>query len=248
METEWAKGFTAALVIPDKEFAKLTRSTIPLLCYWRDHNRALETLSRALDLPDLLTAHIEFEAQTESVGRAEPSHTDVMLTSPSASVAVEAKWTEPEYQTVAIWKTKVRKPLPVITHWLDRLRPFAEPPGPDAVSNLVYQMLHRCASACEPGRQIAAMVYLVFTDQEHSADRYATALKKFVETVRPTSRLRVRLIEIPMKKTPEYYRIEKLLAQKPLHHPRFRPASIMRRAVRHGELFEFLEPIVRGFE
>ena len=87
----------------------------------------------------------------------------LMVTSPTASVAVEAKWTEPEYQTVARWQSTVQNPAPVLAHWLNRLRVFADPPGSDGISSLVYQMLHRCASACQPERETAAMVYFKFS-------------------------------------------------------------------------------------
>ena len=65
MEAEWMNGFSTALVLPDREFINLTRSTIPLVCYWRDRSRALASLAKALDLPDLATV---FEAETASVG------------------------------------------------------------------------------------------------------------------------------------------------------------------------------------
>jgi len=240
-------GFSNALVLPDKEFTNLTRSTVPLASYWRDQSKALATLAIALDLPDLATAHIEFEAKTPSVGRAEASHTDVMVRSRSASVAIEAKWTEPEYQTVARWSATVQEPRPVIAHWLKRLHPFANPPGFDGVSDLIYQMLHRCASACDPEREIAAMVYQVFTDSEHRAEPYEKSLKKFVETIRPTRRLRVRLIEVPMKKTPQYHIIERDLAQRRLRDQGFIASPVVRRAVARDELFDFFEPVVREF-
>jgi hypothetical protein len=247
MEAEWMDGFSAALVLPDKEFKNLTRSTVPLVSYWRDRSRALASLAKAFDLPDLVTAQIEFEAETASVGGAEASHTDVMVRSVTASVAIEAKWTEPEYQTVARWSAKVQRPRPVIAHWLKRIRPFAEPPDTDGVSDLIYQMLHRCASACDPGREVAAMVYQVFTDSEHGADKYEKSLRKFVETIRPTHRLRVRLIEVPLRKTSQYQIVEKRLAQRRLRDPRFLASRVVRYAVARGELFDFLEPIVTEF-
>jgi hypothetical protein len=247
MEIEWMNGFSTALVLPDEEFANLTRSTVPLVCYWRDRSRALASLEKALDLSDLATAQIEFEAETASVGRAEASHTDVMVRSNTASVAIEAKWTEREYQTVARWSAKVQKPRLVIAHWLKRIGPFAEPPGTDGVSDLIYQMLHRCASACDPEREVAAMVYQVFTDSEHRADPYEKSLKKFVETIRPTHRLRVRLIEVPIEKTPQYHVVERSLAQRRLRDPRFLASRVVRHAVARGELFDFREPVVTEF-
>lgn len=247
MQAEWTNGFSTALVLQDKEFTNLTRSTVPLACYWRDRSKALATLAKALDLHDLVDARIEFEAETESVGRAEASHTDVMVRSSTACVAIEAKWTEPEYQTVARWSARVKKPLPVIEHWLKRIRPFAELPDSDEVSDLIYQMLHRCASACEPGRDSVALVYQVFTDSDHGAEPYEKSLKRFVETIRPTHRLRMRLIEVPLKKTLQYHVVERSLGQNRLRGPRFRASCVVRHAVARGDLFDFLEPVVREF-
>ena len=62
MESEqaWTNGFSAALVMPDKEFANLTRSTIPLLCYWRNRLQSpCRRLQERSTCPpvDLVTAH-----------------------------------------------------------------------------------------------------------------------------------------------------------------------------------------------
>ena len=76
-----------------------------------------------------------------------------MIISEFAVWAVEAKWTEPRYETVAkrISKPEADGVDPKITveGWLQHFRPFTSRDLKiDDFQNVVYQTLHRAASAC----------------------------------------------------------------------------------------------------
>src|SRR3954453_2207465 len=92
--------------IPDAEFERTTRSTVPLLAWWRSpQHHAL--LAELLRLPALPEAEAWFEyavpsscRQCPERGRGKSSFTDLMLDVGSDVVAIEAKNTEPLYETV----------------------------------------------------------------------------------------------------------------------------------------------------
>jgi hypothetical protein len=104
---------------------------------------------------------LEFQVRSPQ-GKGNPSHTDLMMLTREHAVAVEAKWTEPRYQTVSKWLSSQNR-REVLDGWLSLIRPFAlKPLTSDDVASAVYQMVHRAASACRGGR-VPKLVYLQFT-------------------------------------------------------------------------------------
>src|SRR5207247_1327469 len=92
---------------PDAEFRSPFRSTIPLLAFWRDAEAALSMLSKGLSLPRQERVELLFEHQVGvKAGRGKASHTDLMVRSERWAVAIEAKYTEPGYETAAQWLNK----------------------------------------------------------------------------------------------------------------------------------------------
>lgn len=91
---------------------KRTRSTVPLLDYWRDTDECLRQFGHAagLDLSAATELHFEHSVAVRS-GRGKPSFTDLMILSPESVVAVEAKYTEPRYASVRNWLGE-RAPIP----------------------------------------------------------------------------------------------------------------------------------------
>lgn len=92
-------------------------------------------------------------------------HTDIMVISGESSLAVEAKWTEPRYDTVGEWLEKGSNKLnhrEVLTGWLSLLQQQAQRTlNVGDFSDAVYQMVHRAASACAAGGN-PQLAYLVF--------------------------------------------------------------------------------------
>lgn len=183
--------------LPDGEFDRPTCSTLPLLAWWK----------RGL-LPVPIDGRIEVEVEAAVPAHPRPdgrpntaSYTDVMVRSGAAAVAVEGKWTEPRYERVESWLGEVPSAnrLAVLGHWLELLAPYCngQPPFED-MGEVVYQLLHRGASACAQDRPRAELVVQVF-GEEHEA-RYLEDLTTLVSAIRPM-RLGVALVVVPLRPT-----------------------------------------------
>jgi hypothetical protein len=220
----------------DREFENLTRSTIPLLCYWRiDPYIKCSELAKSvgMNLQDQPILRCGFEVA--GIPDARASETDLMVTAPGVALAIEAKWSESRYDTVAEWRQKVSRGILAVNHWLKLIEPFSEAASHD-VDDLVYQMLHRCASACSGAGAagIAGLVYQVFTGGPHRRDFYEEDLKSFVRVIRPKPNLRVALQRVEATPTSQYRDLLQSLPADPKER-----AQIIRDAVRSGELFDF---------
>jgi hypothetical protein len=119
-------------------------------------------------------ARLGFKAEYEAfleypvsppTGRGKASHTDLMLKSRTSALAIEAKWTEPMYESVERWLqrgTNQRNRLDVLDGWLVLLQRHATKSLVRADFNdVVYQMLHRTASVAEFGGD-GSVAYLAF--------------------------------------------------------------------------------------
>lgn len=88
------------------ELESPTRSTVPLLSLVKSGGRIWNEI---LELPgvgyDRVEAHFEYTVEPPR-GKGEASHTDLMLIQGDRVCAVEARWTEPRYPTVADWRKK----------------------------------------------------------------------------------------------------------------------------------------------
>ena len=146
------------------EFESPTRSTIPLLS-WLIHDRAtLHQTIQKLGLPADCSPCLEYQVRPRR-GQGQASHTDLMLRSTPAALAIEAKWTEPIGLTVREWLTKGEKPAnrqAVLEGWLDYLRDRLKIPLNAAdFHDTLYQMLHRAASAAATGES-PHLAYFLF--------------------------------------------------------------------------------------
>ena len=133
------------------EFESPTRSTVPLLSLLQDAS-ATKTLLQKLDLNDeSLNAHLEYQVRP-SKGDGKASHTDLMLIQNGNSVAIEAKWTEPPYDSVEKWVQKGARPKnrrEVLRGWIDYLQRHTDRTlDAAAFGTATYQIVHRAASAC----------------------------------------------------------------------------------------------------
>lgn len=144
------------------EFESPTRSTVPLLSWLKHEPQTVNSVLSALGMPQGCDLHLEYKVKPQK-GRGLPSHTDLMALSDMNALAIEAKWTEPRYETVSQWLVnRGTNAQDVLTGWLNALQPHARHPlNTAAFSDVVYQMLHRAASACLSGSN-PKMAYLVF--------------------------------------------------------------------------------------
>ena len=198
-------GFDALLdSYPGREFDSPTRSTLPLLQYWRTPEPRLAELNAVLDLPLSDPILLDFEHKVHPPrGRGKASHTDVMLTSPNLAAAIEAKWTEPRYEVVKTWLGDSPNCNDVLQGWLGLLERFgAGPLRPDHVLELPYQMIHRAASACSvESASNPWLLYLVFDPNPSMRSEYLTDLHGLRDALGPQSSLGIMLIECAIEKT-----------------------------------------------
>lgn len=146
------------------EFASPTRSTVPLLAWLKHEPAMVNSLLQDLGMPAECNLHLEYRVKPPT-GRGNASHSDLMVISGDSSLAIEAKWTEPRYDTVGKWLETGANPdnrRDVLAGWLGLLQHHASQPLHRAdFTDAVYQMVHRAASACAAGGK-PALAYLLF--------------------------------------------------------------------------------------
>lgn len=148
-----------------KEFRSPARSTIPLLSFLKDGSSVFADLLASVGISSNPKIHLEYTVPPRA-GKGIASHTDAMVIARECALAIEAKWTEPRYETVGEWLQKGTNPMnrqAVMNGWLVLLQKHAHRPLTlKSTSSAVYQMVHRAASACAAGLN-PKLLYLQFT-------------------------------------------------------------------------------------
>jgi len=144
------------------------RSTVPLLDYWRQPERRLRVLEAHLGVKfsDQTELHFEYEVPVQQ-GRGKSSYTDLMILGDDVAVAIEAKFTEPRYESVETWLGAARSTNrgEVLEGWIRAIEGVTEGTvDREVVSGLPYQLIHRTASVCCVSRCRRVVVYQVFGD------------------------------------------------------------------------------------
>jgi hypothetical protein len=146
------------------EFDSPLRSTIPLLEFVRQDNLLRKTLAD-IGASSTTSLHLEYKTMPKS-GRGNASHSDLVAVSDETMCVIEAKWTEPKYETVSKWLSRsgdsANREL-VLGYWLELLQPYSSRAlSKEDVLNITYQTIHRAASACA-SKTRPIMAYLVFS-------------------------------------------------------------------------------------
>ncbi len=224
--------------LPDGAVASATRSTIPLLDYWREPGPRLKELARLLGTDALDEATLTFEyAFPVADGKGKASYTDLMIATSTTAIAIEAKYTEPPYESVGSWlgKSPTQNRQKVLGGWIEKINIVA---GSTLDSNLVhsvpYQLIHRTASACSLGRQTQWVVYQVFGG---STD-YVAALTQMAGLLKHAPSLRFAVLVCPFEKLTTYAELEGLGRTA-------ETGEAVRRALVAGPLFSFQPPKAR---
>lgn len=124
-----------------------------------------------------------------------------MLISGEVCVAIEAKFTEPKYETVAQWLVKgkdIENRKKVLKGWLDLLSPELKETD---VAELPYQLIHRAASTCHPDAESRHLVYQVFDLGSAKRKMYLSDLQKLRNLLDP-DRMSIHLVECNIQRTP----------------------------------------------
>jgi hypothetical protein len=190
-------------LIPDAELNSPRRSVVPLVDFWREPDIRLRELAAILGFELRPPVDLIFEhAVAVQKGRGKASFTDLMILTEDTAVAVEAKFTEPEYQSVSAWlggKSEGNRP-DVLDGWLGLInRRTSSALTRDGISDLPYQLIHRTASACSPQKARAALVYLVFGSGPPS--HYGKHLRRLATLLQDRTRFSLHLLWCPLSGT-----------------------------------------------
>lgn len=225
------------------------RSTVPLLSLVEHSQPDWQALLALWGAPSDNTVHFEYRVPSPKP-RGNPSQTDALLMSDSMVWAVEAKWTEPRYERVA---KRIRKPEsdgadPRITvaGWLKYLQPFAgKDLCVDDFSEVVYQVLHRAASACAvatANRLHPHLVYLHFhpspLPSSAKTSQYVSDLRHLHALLGSPGSIRFTVVELPLEPTAGFEAI------KDLDKKSRETAVQVKAALCRGPLFTFGKPIL----
>lgn len=134
--------------MPSGTFESPRRSTIPLLDFWRTPEPRLSELSAVIGAPILNNPALSFEYQVKvKKGRGKPSCTDLMIFDSETAIAIEAKFTEPEYESVAFWVDRASdgNREDVLGGWLEYIADVGVTLRREDVNDLPYQVVHRFA-------------------------------------------------------------------------------------------------------
>lgn len=163
----------------DKEFSSPYRSTIPLIELFFRNKSILEKI-----IPNIQKYECVFEYETKvQKGSGKASCTDLMVFNEDYAFCIEAKRTEPAYQTVKEWLSlgNIENRKQVLTGWLEIINKtcmtslnFTD------VGNLPYQMIHRFASACKITKK-SELLYFCFETDEKLTTYYEDELHKLAK-------------------------------------------------------------------
>lgn len=186
------------------------RSTVPLVDYWRVPEQRLRDLWERLGVPrpDHVEMHFEHAVPVQR-GRGKSSYTDLMILAEDVAVAIEAKFTEPRYESVGTWlgRAPTQNRRDVVEGWLCAIEAVAETPiRRDAVTNLPYQLIHRTASVCCVSRRKRLVVYQVFGDAP--AAYYADDLGRLGSVIGVRDRITFLVLGCAFRSTEAYAQLE----------------------------------------
>ena len=196
---------------PKSEFDSPYRSTIPLLCFWSNIQDQLNGFIRLLGFKPVtqVVACFEFKVEVPK-GTGKPSQTDLMITFDNHAVAIEAKYTEPPYETVGSSMGNSSNRTQVLEGWLDLICSAVDRNEINIqdVVDLPYQLIHRCASVCYPKADSRALVYQCFDLDEKKALYYQSQLKSLNALLNKPDELEFFLVNIPLIKSQAYAELQ----------------------------------------
>jgi hypothetical protein len=196
----------------DHDLASPFRSTVPFLAYWLTPVQRLPAFLTALGIEsqDLEAAAFEYTVPVQA-GKGNDSHTDLMLLLHSQAIAIEAKYTEPPYETVEDWlgSSPSSNRDSVLIGWL---RLINRATGSDLeiadVRDCTYQLIHRTASVCETGKQALAVVYQCFDPAQEHLYQYNRQLSLLCGAINKPERISFFLYGVGLRKSSAYQTLQ----------------------------------------
>ena len=219
--------------LPAEAVATPTRSSVPLVDYWRDPEKRLREIGEAIGIILANATALAFEHATRvPTGYGRGKAADLMITTPDAAVAIEAKFKEPPYEDVRTW---LRTPFEenrkqILGGWIELIRrATASPLELEDLLDLPYQLIHRTASVCHVARPKRAVVYQLFGAE--SPDYYVSAVRAFRKALGRTPDLTVAVLATTASVAPR-------------EEPSLSNADEIRNALCKGALFHLSPAVV----
>lgn len=197
-----------------KELASPKRSTVPLLAYWACPEERLRDLCANLgvDPSGPHDFHFEFPVPVQR-GVGKDSFTDLMVLSPRVAIAIEAKYTEPEYETVKSWLGNPPRSnrIAVLDGWIELIqRGTGVRLSAPELDKYPYQMVHRTASACFPFADQRWVIYQLFSNT--NLMHYQEHLSAMHHLLRDQTKFSFGLLLSPLEESEGYERLKNLWA------------------------------------
>ena len=193
-----------------KELASPTRSTVPLLAYWSELEGALPNLAQSIQLalPSSMDMCFEYSVPVQG-GKGNASYTDLMLCSSDYAAAIEAKYTEPKYETVQVWLRTSDNRRQVLTGWLKLINnTVGANLTIDDVTEWTYQVIHRTASVCHLNAKRRIVIYQYFGPTNVGQSYYESQLAALSKLIGKPGEMDFYLMCIPLKKHRAYQNLE----------------------------------------
>jgi hypothetical protein len=215
MSTLCYKTFTVSdfdvLVAQPFDLKSPFRSTVPLLAYWSNPTGRLSDLTETIGFSVSQDATLTFEYTVlPTKGQGKASHTDLMIRAPSLAVAVEAKYTEPDYDLVSSWLSdhpSSNRKL-VLGSWLDMINSaIGCNLSIQQVNGITYQLIHRTASVCSIHATERAIIYHCFDLGD--GHRYESQLRELACLIAAPEMLWFFLFATMISKSQPYLQMQK---------------------------------------
>jgi len=191
----------------ETEFESPKRSTVYLLSFVK--SESFKSFLKSLQVNiEFLNIYFEYNFNSPK-GKGEASFTDLMLIDNNKSISVEAKYTEPEYETVNEWlkKGNIENRKLVLSGWLETINKKTDQNiSEDDVENVTYQMIHRLASSCSISSKNPEMVYLYFGDNDNMENYYKGQLN-FLKKI-TSDKIKINFVKIVPRKTDILFDLE----------------------------------------
>jgi hypothetical protein len=146
-------------------------------------------------------------------GIGNDSYTDLMLLSGKIAIGIEAKYTEPKYETINKWlgDPPSDNRLKVLEGWFDLLeRATGKFLNKDEYLEITYQLIHRSASVCYPDARERFLIYQCFNINDRMQQYYSDQLSNLISLLGHPDNLHFYLIVIPIQKSNEYMELESM--------------------------------------
>ncbi len=192
------------------DFSSPYRSTIPLIELFFRNGAELEKI-----IPEYKSYTCTFEYKLPVVhGKGFPYCSDLMIYNEENVFCIEAKRSEPVCQNVIAWlyEEKVENRKLVLSGWLELINAKC---GTQLewkdVKKFPYQLIHRFASACKIGQNMAArnihLFYFFFGSDEETVGYYKKSLSELSELTDKT--IEIRTVVFKIEETESFNALEK---------------------------------------